>query len=77
MPENVQRLILVLIYGLDTNFSRKVMTLARVTKLFKINIKTIYSVVKCFRQQISDFETFCDHRTMKPYTLEKIYLRIK
>ena len=77
LPDNVRRAIIVLIYGSDANFTRTVMPPTRVAKLLKISRKTVQSVVKYFRQQNSDLENFCDRRTMKPHTLDKIDPRIK
>ena len=77
LPDNVRRAIIVLTYGSDANFTRTVMTPTRVAKLFKISRKTVHSVVKYFRQQNSDLENFCDRRTMKPHTLDKIDPRIR
>ena len=77
VPDPIRRAIVLLVYGPDTTFTKRIRSLTEVAKIFTISRKTVYSVCAAFKKEQCSIEDFRDKRFDRRSSLESLDPAVK
>ena len=77
LPHRVRQAIVIFAYGSDTDFTRKIMTPARLAKHLNLSRKTVSSVLRAFEKQGKNLDGFQDQRQARRIDFSMIPQRVQ